>query len=182
MINNMIRFGCNACSMNPYGCNVCSYFSTYGTSKATWCCGGDPNTELDQYALLTNTVQSPDVLLGEAGVIPLTAVTLTKAFSYNAENQLIILQPGVYKAVYTLQIPAGAEVNTTLQLLLNGIPVPGSQVSITHDADDGSVTITGQAILESGYAVPLELVSSAPLNFGGVNPGDVIASLMITSI
>lgn len=179
MINNMIRFGCNSCATNPFGCNVCNYFSTYGTSKARWCCGGDPSEEIDQYASL----YIPDTLTVPAGgPLPFTSLVLTGAFSYNAQNQLVILQPGIYRAVYTLNIPAGAVVDTTLQLMVGNRMLPGAQISVTHGANDGTVTITGQALFESGYATPLELLSSSALSLVGENPGDVLATLTITTL
>ncbi len=182
MINNLIRFGCNACSMNPYGCNVCSYFSTFGTSKARWCCGGDPSSEIQHYAFLCRLSNPPTQLLDAPGAIAFTPAALTKGFSYNANNQLVLLQAGVYKAVYTLNIPAGAVVDTTLQLQLNGATIPCSQISVSHTAADGTVTITGQALFESSYASTLQLVSSAALQYAGDNAGDVLATLMVSRL
>ena len=179
MINNMIRFGCSACSINPYGCNACSYFSTFGTSKARWCCGGDPGAEYDRYASL----YAADTLTAAAGgSIPFTTSALTGSFSYNADNLLVILQAGVYQATYTVNIPSGAAVDTTFTLQLGGKVLPGSQVSVVHTNDDGSVTVTGQALFSAGYTSLLSLVTSNALTLTGANAGDVLASLIVTTL
>lgn len=179
MNNHLIRFGCNACSMNPYGCNVCSYFSTFGTSKAQWCCGGDPGAEYDRYASLYLT-DALTVAVG--GAVPFAVSTLTPAFAYNADNQLILLQAGVYQATYTVNIPAGAAVDTTFSLQLGGKTLPGSQVSVTRTESDGSTTVTGQALFSASYASPLALVSSDAVTLAGANSGDVLASLIVTTL
>ena len=179
MINNIIRYGCNACSINPYGCNTCNYFSTFGTSRARWCCGGDPDSIIDHRALLYTT----DTLTAAAGAaIPFNASSMTGAFTFNTQNQLVILQAGIYQATYTVNIPSGASADTTLSLRLNGIVLPSSQITVSHTESDGSVTITGQAIFSAAYAATMDLYTSNALMLAGANTGDVLASLVITTL
>ena len=104
------------------------------------------------YALLA--AEGP-LSVAAGGAIPLTACG-----DEDADDEIVLCHPGIYRALYTFNAPLGTAVNTTLELRLSGRPLYASAVEIaTAGASSG---FCGQTIFEArrGDALTLNTINA----------------------
>ena len=93
--------------------------------------------------------------MAAGGAIPLTACG-----DENADDEIVLCHPGIYRALYTFNAPLGTAVNTTLELRLSGRPLYASAVEIA--AAGASCGFCGQTIFEArrGDALTLNTINA----------------------
>lgn len=111
-------------------------------------CWGQPGS----YALLA--AEGP-LSVAAGGAIPLTACG-----DEDADDEIVLCHPGIYRALYTFNAPLGTAVNTTLELRLSGRPLYASAVEIA--AAGASCGFCGQTIFEArrGDALTLNTINA----------------------
>ena len=104
------------------------------------------------YALLA--AEGP-LSVAAGGAIPLTACG-----DEDADDEIVLCHPGIYRALYTFNAPLGAAVNTTLELRRNGRPLYASAVEIATTG--ASCGFCGQTIFEArrGDALTLNTINA----------------------
>lgn len=111
-------------------------------------CWGQPGS----YALMA--AEGP-LSVAAGGAIPLTACG-----DEDADDEIVLCHPGIYRALYTFNAPLGTAVNTTLELRLSGRPLYASAVEIA--AAGASCGFCGQTIFEArrGDALTLNTINA----------------------
>ena len=100
-----------------------------------------------------------------------------------AEDSIILQHPGAYDVTYTINLPAGAALNTVLNLQLNGQMIPGSQVRVNKTNRAAPNTVYGHAVITvNTVPAALRLLSSTAIDLAADNSADVLASLKIVRI
>lgn len=100
-----------------------------------------------------------------------------------AEDSIILQHPGAYDVTYTINLPAGAALNTVLNLQLNGQVIPGSQVRVNKTNRAAPNTVYGHAVITvNTVPAALRLLSSTAIDLAADNGTDVLASLKIVRI
>ena len=151
--------GCDSGDADSNGCARCR-------CRRTERCGRDSDVETRRtceydeggwgqpgsYALLA--AEGP-LSVAAGGAIPLTACG-----DEDADDEIVLCHPGIYRALYTFNAPLGAAVNTTLELRRNGRPLYASAVEIATTGV--SCGFCGQTVFEArrGDALTLNTINA----------------------
>ena len=155
--------GCDSGDADSNGCARCR---CRRTERCGCGCGRDSDAETRRtceydeggwgqpgsYALLA--AEGP-LSVAAGGAIPLTACG-----DEDADDEIVLCHPGIYRALYTFNAPLGAAVNTTLELRRNGRPLYASAVEIATAG--ASCGFCGQTIFEArrGDALTLNTINA----------------------
>ena len=145
--NGCARCRCRRTERCGCGCGRDSAAETRRTCEYDEGGWGQPGS----YALLA--AEGP-LSVAAGGAIPLTACG-----DEDADDEIVLCHPGIYRALYTFNAPLGAAVNTTLELRRNGRPLYASAVEIATTG--ASCGFCGQTIFEARRGDALTLVKLA---------------------
>ena len=165
---------CDACNnCNNCGCcdNCCDGCSTCGCNCTG--CGCDHHCRCPVYGLFSaNTPLS--VTAGAA--IPLSATNISDHDFTVSNGTVTIKRCGTYLATYTVNIPSGAELDTTIVMNVNGVAQPSTLLNVS-----AAGSYTGQTVFKANCGTTVSLVSSAA--FSVTDPvGQNIVALTLTRI
>ncbi len=181
-------FTCSSCGAGQ--CNnrfsPCFMFSRPGISVSRACSHGfDDNNCQDivccppPFAYLTQT----DAFTIAAGVpVPFTGNALLSGGMSFCNGLLELPAPGVYRVSYTLHIPAGSVVDTTVVIRVGGVDIAGTQQTITSALGGQRFEVTGQAIFEISAPAALGLFSTNAFALTPSFPGDALATLTVENV
>lgn len=146
--NGCARCRCRRTERCGCGCGRDSAAETRRTCEYDEGGWGQPGS----YALLA--AEGP-LSVAAGGAIPLTACG-----DEDADDEIVLCHPGIYRALYTFNAPLGAAVNTTLELRRNGRPLYASAVEIATTG--ASCGFCGQTIFEArrGDALTLNTINA----------------------
>ena len=155
--------GCDSGDADSNGCARCR---CRRTERCSCGCGRDSAAETQRtceydeggwgqpgsYALLA--AEGP-LSVAAGGAIPLTACG-----DEDADDEIVLCHPGIYRALYTFNAPLGAAVNTTLELRRNGRSLYASAVEIATTG--ASCGFCGQTVFEAhrGDALTLNTINA----------------------
>ena len=155
--------GCDSGDADSNGCARCR---CRRTERCSCGCGRDSAAETQRtceydeggwgqpgsYALLA--AEGP-LSVTAGGAIPLTACG-----DEDADDEIVLCHPGIYRALYTFNAPLGAAVNTTLELRRNGRSLYASAVEIATTG--ASCGFCGQTVFEAhrGDALTLNTINA----------------------
>lgn len=147
---------------------------------STGCCDYDDcdDVSMGGYAMFT---ASGAVSVAAGGAVALTPEVIDEQSFALRGSSIYILQPGVYQASYTLNVPAGTPVNTVMELALDNRAVPASEVDVTTNADDSAGSFYGQSIFAAQADEILNLDSISQLTINGP-AGSPVFTLMLIRI
>lgn len=91
------------------------------------------------------------------------AITFTGSCGCNCDNHVLLLEPGIYYAHYTLHMPGDQVVNSDIHLMLDDQILPHSLIHIEHNSDTAEHA-TGHAMFEICFPTHLHLVTQQHLN------------------
>lgn len=164
-------------------CRPCHYFSTLGNSVSRWCSHGceQDHCACSQplYAYLT---QVDDLTVAANSAINFGGPNLLSDEFLFSNGFLELPVPGIYRVEYQLHIPAGAMVNTTVVVQVDGINIAGTQQTIVTSGIESARTVTGQAIFQISEPATLALVSSDAFSISTPGVGDVIATMSVVGL
>jgi len=164
----------NCCSCNnSTGCGNCTNNCTCGTCGN--CCGntcdlcdcgenccdcscGNNCCHLDSsgcpvYGLFS---ANAPVTVTAGAAIPLAPTTVSTNDFTVSNGTVTINRCGTYLATYTVNIPAGSEVDTTIVMNVNGVTQPSTLLSISEAG-----SYTGQTVFTANTGATVSLVSNA---------------------
>ena len=156
--NNNCGCGCEECS----GCTVC-----------TVCRHCHDRCTRPVYGLFN---ASTPLAVTAGAAIPLT-VNTTSCNDFTVSNGTVTINRcGTYLATYTVNIPSGAEIDTSIVMNVNGIAQSSTLLNISADG-----SYTGQTVFKANAGSTVSLVSNAA--FSITDPvGQNVISLTLTRI
>jgi len=137
------------------------------------CCGHHNHGDCPVYGLFSSGVP---LTVTAGAAIPL-ATTSVSNHDFTVSNGAVTINCcGTYMATYTVNVPAGAEVDTTIVMNVNGIAQPSTLLNV-----DVAGSYTGQTVFKANAGTTVSLVSSAA--FSITEPvGQNIVTLTLTRI
>ena len=94
-------------------------------------------------------------------------------------GRLQIHKPGVYQAIYTLNLPALKPLDTVFSLQADGRNLPGFILRVCRPPGNGSASFTAQGVWETDCPCTLRLASSRAFKLDSPGPSDTLASLSV---
>lgn len=105
------------------------------------------------------------IAISPNGIVPLTLNNACREARFDVNSGLITVRDaGTYLATYTVQVPAAAELDTTVTLNVNGASQSAAATQIVSAAGDDTTSYTGQAIFEAAEGATVSLRSSDAIN------------------
>ena len=100
------------------------------------------------------------VAIGPNGVVPLVVNNPCRDSDFTVNSGMITLEKaGVYLASYDVRLPAGATMNTTLTLNVDGAS-QSTAITQVETAGTGTAAYSAQAIFEAGEGANVDLRTS----------------------
>lgn len=118
------------------------------------------------------------VSVAAGGSVALTAGLVNPRYFAVNGSSIAIRQPGTYRAMYTLNVPAGLAVNTVMTLGLNGATIAASGVDVETTADAATANFAGQAIFTARAGDALNLGSLSALNIPSATTNPVFTLIL----
>lgn len=105
------------------------------------------------------------VAVSANGIVPLTVNNPCRKPGFDVNSGLITLKNGgTYLAIYTVQVPGAAALDTTVTLNVDGASQSTAAVNVVTVAGDATSSYTGQAIFEASDGATVSLRSSEAIN------------------